>query len=378
MKILFFITYYDPYISGLTICVKRLAEALARKKYRVHVLCMQHALALLRQEKIVGVAVTRSVPLCRISKGFISFDWIIQSVQLVADADVVVVNLPQVEGWIPAVMGKLLRKRVVAIYHCEVVLPAGFVNSIIQSLLELANMVTLALADQVVTYTRDFARHSQLLRWVKGKTIAIYPPIPVPAEDGKFQKRLAQNIGENTQVIGVAARLAAEKGIEYLLEAIPMLNDKCQILNKKCKIIIAGPMEPVGEEAYKRKIFSLVKKYRDQVVLLGEIAPEAMGSFYSLLDVLVLPSINSTEAFGMVQVEAMLSGVPVVATDLPGVRVPIKKTGMGIIVPPKDVKALASAIYRVLDKKGDFVKPVRLIRREFSFANTISSYTNVL
>ncbi|MCI0528881.1 MAG: glycosyltransferase [Nitrospira sp.] len=73
-----------------------------------------------------------------------------------------------------------------------------------------------------------------------------------------------------------------------------------------------------------------------------------MGTFYSLIDVLVLPSVNSTEAFGMVQAEAMKMGVPVVATELPGVSVPIKVTGMGEIVPIKDVHALSRAIGKVL------------------------------
>ena len=54
-----------------------------------------------------------------------------------------------------------------------------------------------------------------------------------------------------------------------------------------------------------------------------------MGSFYTCIDVLVVPSINSTEAFGLVQVEAMMMGVPVVASDLPGVRVPVQKQGWG-------------------------------------------------
>lgn len=137
-------------------------------------------------------------------------------------------------------------------------------------------------------------------------------------------------------------------------------------------------MTPVGEEVYKQKIFSLIRKYRDSTVFLGEIAPEAMGSFYKLLDILVLPSVNSTEAFGMVQVEAMLMDVPVVATNLPGVRVPIARTGMGLIVPPGDAGALARAICAVLTRKKDFVKPGRVIQDEFSLANTISSYNNAL
>ena len=76
-------------------------------------------------------------------------------------------------------------------------------------------------------------------------------------------------------VIGVAARIAHEKGIEYLLEAIPLLlssrakrGDPVGIAssktsrNDRIKIVIAGPIDPVGEEAYKIKIMQLVKKYK--------------------------------------------------------------------------------------------------------------------
>ncbi len=57
-----------------------------------------------------------------------------------------------------------------------------------------------------------------------------------------------------------------------------------------------------------------------------------------------MPSINSTESFGMVQVEAMICGTPVIASDLPGVRQPVKSSGMGKIVAVKDAKSLADAI----------------------------------
>jgi glycosyltransferase involved in cell wall biosynthesis len=65
-------------------------------------------------------------------------------------------------------------------------------------------------------------------------------------------------------------------------------------------------------------------------------------------DVLVLSSINSTESFGMVQVEAMICGTPVVATDLPGVRQPVGSTGMGRVVPIRDAHALAEAVIDML------------------------------
>jgi len=125
----------------------------------------------------------------------------------------------------------------------------------------------------------------------------------------------------------------------------------------RIKIVIAGSLDPVGEKSYKEKILKLVKKYQENIVFLGELKEEEMGSFYSLLDVLVLPSINSTEAFGMVQVEAMMMGVPVVASDLPGVRVPVRRTKMGLIVPCRDARQLARAIKSIVKNKKNFIKP---------------------
>jgi len=116
-------------------------------------------------------------------------------------------------------------------------------------------------------------------------------------------------------------------------------------------IYIAGPTEPAGEKAYKIKINNLVRAMKDKVVFLGNLNQEALTSFYKAIDILVLPSVNSTEAFGLVQVEAMINGTPVVASDLPGVRIPILKTGMGELAKTKDSKSLAEAICKVFETK---------------------------
>ena len=60
-------------------------------------------------------------------------------------------------------------------------------------------------------------------------------------------------------------------------------------------------------------------------------------------------------------------GVPVVATDLPGVRVPILRTGMGMVVPPRDSEAIAEAIKDILRDKKDYVKDKRVIIKEFEY-----------
>lgn len=346
MKILFSITYYCPYVSGLTLAAARWAEGLRKMGHRVTVMCLSGS----------GKGVIRAKSLFTVSKGFFSIDWLVQSWRQVTSHDVVVVHLPQFEGIIPALFAKFMGKKLIAIYHCEVMLPEGFLNSVVQSLLEISNMGSLLMADRVVTYTEDYAISSRLLRILRllrsPKMKYIIPPIPKLNANTSVVTKLKKKIGFSDFIIGVAARLSAEKGIEYLFEALQQIQSK--VKSRKLKVVIAGPMEPVGEEVYKKKIMKLVKKYRKQVVFLGQIKPKEMGSFYSLLDALVLPSINSTEAFGMVQVEAMKQGVPVVASDLPGVRVPIQKTGMGIVVTPRDSKKLAQAINDVLKEKETY------------------------
>ncbi len=379
MRILFSITYFTPYVSGLTLYVKRLAKALSLKKHDIRIICMQHDKALKIEEEMDGIGVLRCRSLIKISKGFISFDWIIKSFQEVKKSETVLISLPQFEGFIPAFFGRLMGKKIISIYHCEVILPEGLFNKIVEKFLNLSNICSLVFSDHIITYTKDFADHSHLLSLFANKLLYVYPPISIPIINKRVQNNIKEKIsGKADFIIGVGARMAAEKGIEYLLEAIPLLKDKFQISNFKFQIIIAGSLNPVGEKKYKEKILKLVKKYKDQVIFLGELKEEDMGSFYSLLDVLVLPSINSTEAFGMVQVEAMIAGVPVVASDLPGVRVPVQKTGMGKIVPIKNSRKLAEAIIEVIQNKHKYSKKAESIRNEFSFDKTLRFYEKLI
>jgi glycosyltransferase involved in cell wall biosynthesis len=374
MRILFSTTYYYPYVSGLSLYIKRLSEALVAKKHTVDVVCIRHDAELSQEELIEGVHIVRAKPFIALSKGFLSFGFIGNAWRYVQTADVVVVNLPQFEGVWPALFARILGKKVIAIYHSEVTLPAGFVNSIIGALLEVANMATLLISEVVVTYTDDFAHHSKLLRLIPDKVETCYPPVPKPTRDPAVVKILDKKIGTADVVIGVAARLAAEKGLEYLFDAIPSIEKS---LGKSVRVAIAGPDKPVGERAYRKKIRALAAQYKKQLVFLGTLTQEEMGSFYSLLEVLVLPSVNSTETFGMVQVEAMMCSVPVIASDLPGVRVPVGETGMGVIVPPKKPQAIADAVVTILKNKKQYTKPVGEITKRFALSDTVKFYLNL-
>jgi len=355
--------------------VQRLAEALAQKKeYSIQVLTSQHQKELKQQDVLENVSITRVPYLFKMSKGFFMPQYFLKVWKEVKKSDVVVVNLPQFEACIVAVLARLLGKRLYCIYHCEVELPLGIFSSVIQFLLQLSHTITLLCSEKIITYTDDYAKHSKLLPRFMQKVTYIYPPIPIPQASSAWQKKLKSLIPKNTFVIGIAARIAAEKGFEYIFEALPLIQKQ---VNKEVVILIAGPKNPVGEEAYWKKIQVLLYSHTKQIIFLGTMPSAEMGSFYQALDVLVLPSVNSTEAFGMVQVEAMVCGTPVVASNLPGVRVPIQVTGMGEIAQVKNIRDIADKVAKVVQYKNKYVRKAHEISAIFSFSNTIAAYEKV-
>ncbi len=150
--------------------------------------------------------------------------------------------------------------------------------------------------------------------------------------------------------------------MEYLLEAMPRILERYP----KATIVHAGPREAIGESAYMRKLEPLFQKFHRQYVPVGTLNSQEMAAFFAACDVTTLPSINSTETFGLVQIESMMCGTPVVASDLPGVRVPTQLTGMGRTVPIRDSVGLAEGILEVLDHRQDYIRPRAEIADQFS------------
>jgi glycosyltransferase involved in cell wall biosynthesis len=366
VKILFSLTYFEPYISGLTICVSRMARGLRAVGHETKVICIKHDKSLADYELIDGIKVTRVEPQLRISKGFLALGWLTKSFFEVKNSDTVVVNLPQVEGVVIALWSKILQKNLIACYVCEIKAE----NFLVQKGVEISSWVTLFLANKIVTLTEDYAINTKLLHGFMAKVTPIYPLIPKPGTDRELEMEIRKRIGDKIAV-GVAARLAREKGIEYLLEATGKLP-------KKWIILFAGPLDPVGEERYKERILKLAETFKDRVIFWGSIPPEKMGAFYSQIKALVLPSINSTEAFGMVQVEAMKYGVPVVASDLPGVRIPILKTGMGLLVNPRNSEEISRALTNILADKNKYSNLTTNVNKEFDEKKTVKSFEKLL
>ena len=371
MNVLIALTYYRPWTSGLTIYAERLARGLAARGHHVTVLTSQYDRTLPRAERMDRVRVVRAPVLMRVSKGVIMPTFGLLATRFTRWADVLSIHLPQFDAAGIALRGRLFRKPTVLTYHCDLQLPAGAFNRLVNIVVHAANLAAGTFSDAIVAYTQDYATHSGFLSRFLGKVRIIPPPVempnPTPQAIAAFQQRWSL---DRHHVIGFAARLATEKGVEVLLQALPRVLDAFP----HARVLFAGPTNIIGEEEYARRLAPLFDQFKEHWSFVGTLNPDEMSAFFSSCDVTVLPSLNSTESFGLVQVEAMLCGTPSIASNLPGVRVPVQTTGMGEVVGIRDSAGLAEAIVRVLRDRARYVRPRAEIEAMYNTPRTAELY----
>jgi glycosyltransferase involved in cell wall biosynthesis len=322
-------------------------------------------------ENIDGVTVLRVPVFMRLNKGVLMPSFNALARNELKQHDALLLHLPQFDAAKLARQANSARVPTVALYHSELILPPGRFNRFVNRVMDVMTFRAGRAAHRISAYTQDFADHSAFLQHYKNKVEVIPPAVELPEAKAADVKAFAsEHNPEGLQpVIGMATRFAAEKGVDLLLQALPRIQEKYP----KALVWFAGQYKDVlGEEAYLRRLQPVIDKLEaaGQWKFLGTLNMDQMAAFYPSLDLLVVPSTNSTETFGFVQIEAMMNGTPVVAADLPGVRQPVTMTGMGRITPVGDAAALADNILAVLGKPRDYLGDPDAIREQFSPATS--------
>ena len=324
----------------------------------------------------MGVRVVRMPVLMRLSKGVIMPSIPFRAWKEIRRAEVVNLHLPQLDAAPISVLARLLGRPVVLTYQCDLRLPSGLINWLANLGSNIANFVSAAMANVIISTSQDYAEHSQFLSRYMEKIQAVSPPVVLQQVDEEFIEQVKQKYGiqPEDKVIGMVARLAAEKGVEYLVRALPLVMEK----HPHARVLYAGQHQDVmGEEAYAAMLAPLIEELGDRWKFLGLIPDDQLAAFYHLCEVLVLPSTNSTEAFGMVQVEAMTCGTPAVASDMPGVRQPVLQTGMGKLFKLMDYESLARSLIEVLDNPQEHIGDVPQITQQFAPESTAREYEEI-
>lgn len=370
VKILICLLYYLPHRTGMQLYIQRIAEALVQRGHEVTVLAARHRPNLPGDEKINGVRVVRLwAPPIPISRGMVmpAYPWAVY--RLIKQHDVVSIHTPMLETALVSFLAQLAGKAVVPSHHGDLILPPGLANRLIQGVMFWLYRWMAKRAPRIVAYTEDYADHSYYLRPFRDKVQVIYPPITIPSPNPERAAELRRqwSVG-GSPVIGYAGRFVQEKRPDVLIQSLDVINQHYP----DARIVFAGQYDIPYENTW--KLYQpIVQKYRDQLIFLG-LADDMqfMADFFAACDVLALPS--DSECFALVQVEAMLCGTPVVMTDTPGGRVPVQKTGMGLLIPPGDPQCLGENLLEVIRNRAQYVRPREEIEAVFSFEETVNRY----
>ena len=156
--------------------------------------------------------------------------------------------------------------------------------------------------------------------------------------------KLKYNISKHEIILGYAGRLSQEKGCEYLIKSLPFVD-------KKIKLLIAG--ERKEEKNLKQIIRNL--KIEKKVIFLGYITD--MMTFYPLIDIFIIPSEH--ESFGLTAIESQAMGIPVIASNIPGLNEIVEDKKNGLLFEAKKLKDLAQKINTLINNqniKEDLIK----------------------
>lgn len=228
-------------------------------------------------------------------------------------------------------------------------------------------------ADCVIVSSPALAAESALVR--SAKRIAV---IPFGIDVGRFERvdadgsaRIAcLRAGAPGPRLLFVGRLVYYKGVHVLLDAARRWPGTVWIAGE-------GPLEP--ELRARAAALGLA----DRVRFLGRLSDDDLRACYQAADAFVLPSIAKTEAFGVVQIEAMAAGLPVVSTRLPTGVPWVNQDGVtGFVVPPGDADALGVALER-LSVSGDLRQRLGTAGREraatvFSRERMVRSFRDVV
>lgn len=231
------------------------------------------------------------------------------------------------------------RPRIIIHWHSDIV-GKGFLGRLVRPF----ERSMLKRADAIICTSPPYAGHSGALASWRDKVRCVPIGLPDPSPEGTVPlPEPFRSFRAGKRLIFSAGRLVPYKGFRFLIEAMAHLP-------ADVSLVIAGE-GPLGEEL--RSLASDLG-VQDRVLFAGRVSDLEMDALFRHADLFCLPSIERSEAFGVVLVEAMARGIPLVATRIPGSGVSwVNEQGVsGLNVEPGQGRALASACSEILSDAG--------------------------
>lgn len=358
---------YYPHVGGIESLVRQYSEELGQLGAEVRTLVCRDGRGKTMHERINGVEVTRAGSLGTYFSCPLSFSFMLLFRKMAKTADAVHINVP-----FPLADAALLlsgyKGKVAVSWHSDIVKQKKlmlFYRPFMMYLLKRADIIFVA--------TEGHIDSSDVLPQFREKC-RLLPYGITPGDYLSIERRpvLTERLRDKNAVkVFFTGRLVYYKGVDVLLRAFRMVRD--------CELFIAG----TGQLEESLKKYARTHGLSEKVHFLGFLPDDELKQAYADCDIFVLPSVAKSEAFGIVQLEAMIYGKPVINTRLPsGVPFVSVHGETGITVPPSSPKALAAAINKLaaeptLREKLGKNATVR-VRRHFSEKEIIGSLYEAL
>ena len=333
MQILHIYKDYFPVLGGIENHIRILAEAQVTRGHNVTVLVANPAQRT-TVETLNGVRVIKAARWATVASTPISPALFRQAARL--KADVAHLHFPHPPGevanwlWRPA-------KATVISYHSDVVRQASilrFYKPLMKRVLKKADAIIYGSPPmRASVYLQPHAAKLHLIPY--GIPLDRFWREPSGAEIDRARANYPRAFTDRPLLLFVG-RLRYYKGLNVLIDALPQID---------ADLLVVG----VGPMLDEWQTLARARGVADKVVWLGEVSDADLPALYHQSDVFVLPATHTSEAFGLVQVEAMASGVPTICTELgTGTSYVTQHEQTGLVVPPNDPAALAGAINRLL------------------------------
>lgn len=335
MKILQLGKFFPPDIGGIETIMSDITISLNNRGIKCDVLCSNSRAKYSEEILPCGAKIMRCASFGKVASMAIAPQMITKLRKIISDYHIIHVHLPDPMATFALLLAKQEGKKIILHWHSDIIR-----QKFLLKFYAPFQKILLKKADSIIITSPKYIDYSPSLQQVANKVIAI--PIGVESSFNKHIYDMESN--HKKKSILALGRMVHYKGFEYLIEAMKYLPD--------FRLSIAGS----GEK--KEYLESLIKSLdlNDRITLLGEIDNKQRILCYNTHSIFVLPSINRSEAFGVVQIEAMSCKMPVVSTDIKGSGVPwVNKDGeSGIVVPLCDAKAISEAILSIMDNYTHF------------------------
>ena len=371
--IIHFGKFFFPSKGGIESVTKSLALGAINEGYSVSVICFSKTVSSTETTTYESILVVQNpIRLTAFSQP-LGIQYIKQCFLAGSNSKIVHLHLPNMLG---ALIALFLSKNVSIVVHWH----SDVINKgIIGRILQFIEILILRRANEIISTSSVYANHSKVLCSFLHKVTIIPIGVPDKSKEGDvyyIPLELSRKFSDK-KIITAIGRLVYYKGFHVLIEAASYCNAQSIIL-----IVGTGPMY----NELQQKINQL--KLENRVFLLGQVSDNFLEALLQKSTLFCLPSISRAEAFGVVLLEAMRHGLPIVASEIPGSGVSwVNKHGVsGLNVPPEDPLALAEAIniilstpkLRELYSEGARNRYLEEFRDEISINKTMNLYKKLI